>query len=115
MVSGGFEITDWNCGGEGFAGEVVEKFVPSKNILHSPHPNPFNLSTVISLELRDASFVKLAVYDLMGREVARVIDGFHSAGIYQRTFDGSRLSSGVYFARLKSVGFSQTVKMLLIK
>ena len=89
--------------------------VPRRFTIHSPYPNPFNPCTVISFELRDASFVELTVYDIAGREVARLVEGWRSAGIHQLTFDGSRLSSGIYFARLQADGFSRTRKLLLIK
>ena len=88
---------------------------PSEFALRTSYPNPFNPETVLSFELRAASFVELAVYDIQGREVARLVDGFHSAGMYQRTFDGAGLASGVYFACLQAEGFSQTRKLLLIK
>ena len=100
----------------GWDGEEAPAYThPSSFILHPSSPNPFNPSTVISFELRDAGFVNLVIYDVSGREVARLVDGFQPAGMYQRTFDGSELSSGVYFACLKAEGFSQTRKMLLIK
>ena len=108
-------VHDWYFWGEGFEGEIIESYVPRKNALHSPYPNPFNPATFINFELRDAGLVSLIVYDVQGRIVANLIDGFQPAGIYQRTFDASDLSSGVYFACLKAEGFSQTQKLLLIK
>jgi len=84
-------------------------------MLHPAYPNPFNSSTIISFELQSASFVELVVYDVMGREAARLIDEFKTAGTYEVTFDGSELASGVYFARLNAGEFMQTRKMLLLK
>ena len=89
--------------------------IQSDYALMNLYPNPFNPSTVLSFELRAASFVKLAVYDIQGREVARLADGWHPAGIYERTWNASEMSSGVYFARLNANGVSQVRKLLLVK
>jgi len=88
---------------------------PSSFILHPVHPNPFNASTVISYQLQADSYVELKVYDVMGREVARLVEGYRSAGAYKVVFDGGELRSGVYFTRLTTEGFHQTQKLLLIK
>ena len=106
---------DWLCSGEPFLQEAPSSIHPSSLILHPSTPNPFNAETVISFELRAASFVELVVYDIQGREVARLVDGFQPAGSYERKFRPLGLSSGVYFARLKAGGFSRTQKLLLIK
>ena len=79
------------------------------------YPNPFNSETNLLFSLPKAGKVTLAIYNIQGREVARLINGFQPAGTYQRTFDATDLSSGVYFACLKADGFSQTRKLLLIK
>ena len=81
----------------------------------SASPNPFNPSTVLSFEMRDASFVKLTIYDIAGREVATVIDGFKNDGLHSVTFDGSDLASGIYYARLQAGEFVKTQKMVMMK
>ena len=81
----------------------------------SSYPNPFNQHTVLSFEMRDASFVNLTIYDITGREVAKLVDGIKPAGSHQVVFDAEGLTSGVYFARLEVGDFSQTRKILLIK
>ena len=83
--------------------------------LYPPYPNPFNPSTAISYQLQAASFLKLAVYNIEGREVAKLVDGYADAGFYETVFDGSGLTSGVYFARLEANAFRQTQKLLLLK
>lgn len=95
--------------------EKVDSELPRQHALKSVHPNPFNPTTAISYQLKAHSFVKLVVYDIKGREVARLVDGYRSAGRHEITFNGSELSSGLYFARLQAEGFSQTKKMLLVK
>jgi len=59
--------------------------------------------------------VNLAVYDMLGREVAVLVDGKREAGVHEVTFDGSRLASGVYFYRLKAGDFVATKRLLLLK
>ncbi|NQS96835.1 MAG: T9SS type A sorting domain-containing protein [candidate division Zixibacteria bacterium] len=107
----------WICSGESFPGEdiIAEEALPEKFALHSAFPNPFNPVTNLTFDLPAAGKVSLIVYDIIGREVARMVEGFQPAGVYQRTFDASGLSSGIYFARLQADGFSQTRKLLFIK
>ena len=79
------------------------------------YPNPFNPTTVVSYELRVASRVNLSVYDVAGRQVAELVDGWRDAGGHEIAFDASHLPSGIYFARMTSGGQSQTTKLLLTK
>ena len=81
----------------------------------SVFPNPFNARTVTSFKLQVSSYVNLTVYDIAGREVARLVDGMQNAGQHQVVFDAKDLTSGVYFARLTAGDFRQTRKMLLVK
>ena len=88
---------------------------PIKFALYPAYPNPFNPETIIGFELQAASCVKLLIYDIQGREVARLVNGFKPAGMYEVVFDGAELASGVYFARLEAGEFRQTRKILLVK
>ena len=83
--------------------------------IHNSYPNPFNASTVISFELRVSSQVKLAVYDIAGREVAVLAEGSYPAGIHQAEWDAGDMASGVYFAMLEAGGMKQVRKLLLVK
>ena len=78
-------------------------------------PNPFNPSTAISYQLTADSYVKLAVYDVTGREVALLAEGYKAAGVYETVFNASHLSSGIYFARLITGDITQTQKIMLVK
>ena len=88
---------------------------PYKFTFHPAYPNPFNMATNISFETAKSGDVSLAIYDIQGKEVARLIDGYRSAGAHQVDFDGSGLPSGVYFARLRAGDYEQTQKVLLVK
>lgn len=91
--------------------------IPTEFRLEQNYPNPFNPSTVIKWQLSVGSFVTLKVYDLLGREVATLVNEFKQAGIYNSQFStqNSKFNSGVYFYRLQAGNFVQTKKMLLIK
>ncbi len=87
----------------------------SENILYNNFPNPFNPVTRIRYDLPRSGSVRLAVYDVMGREVEMLVNERQTAGSYEATFDGSGFASGVYFYRLTAEGYSETRKMLLIR
>jgi len=89
--------------------------VPSHVKLASSYPNPFNPSTVIKFSVPVKGPVTLTVYDVRGNVVAAIVDEVMSMGTFERTFDGSTLSSGTYFYRLQGNGFSETGKMQLVK
>ncbi len=88
---------------------------PSEYALNGCYPNPFNPATTISFELRDAGSVKLTVFDIAGREVASLVNGYLEAGPQNVTFDAHHLPSGVYFARIDAGEFTAVEKMVLMK
>jgi len=88
---------------------------PGEYLLHGATPNPFNPITTIRFELRDASFVKLSVSDISGRQVAELVNGWRDAGIHEVTFDGSGLASGFYVYKLTAGDFHAAGKMALMK
>jgi Secretion system C-terminal sorting domain/Beta-propeller repeat len=88
---------------------------PSKYSLSQNYPNPFNPSTNIKFDIPKASFVKLSVYDVSGREVTSMINSELQTGHYEYTFDGSKLTGGVYFYKLQAGDFVETKKMILVK
>ncbi|MBX7045433.1 MAG: T9SS type A sorting domain-containing protein [Ignavibacteria bacterium] len=90
--------------------------VPDKFVLEQNYPNPFNPVTIISYRLHIAEFVSLKIFDVSGREVARLIDNeFKQADSYSIQFNAENLSSGVYFYSLETEGFKDTKKMILVK
>lgn len=103
----------FTIGTVGITGNTNE--IPVEFKLYNNYPNPFNPATKIKFDLPNASKTKLFVYDILGREVSRILDGELKAGKYEVDFDASNLPSGVYFYRLATSGFTDTKKMLLIK
>ncbi len=83
--------------------------------LKQNYPNPFNPTTNIKYNIPVASNVKLAVYNVVGEEVAVLVNGFVQEGFYEVTFNASSLPSGVYFYKLQSGNLVQTNKMMLLK
>ncbi|HEX7342773.1 MAG TPA: T9SS type A sorting domain-containing protein, partial [bacterium] len=105
----GWALLGWE---EELAAEII---LPTHYDLHRNFPNPFNPTTMLIYDLPEAGNVLLSVYDLIGREVVKLVDGYRSAGTHQAFFDGDNLSSGVYFAVFKVNNFSKVQKMLLLK
>jgi photosystem II stability/assembly factor-like uncharacterized protein len=93
----------------------ISSDVPSDYSLHQNFPNPFNPTTSILYELPKKGFVKLVIFDALGRELETLVKEKQSAGTYEATFNASQYSSGVYFYRLTTDGFSETKKMILLK
>jgi hypothetical protein len=91
------------------AGAVTE-YALSQN-----YPNPFNPSTQISFDVKQAGFVTLKVYNMVGQEVASLVNGSMSQGHHAVTFNAANLPSGLYVYRMEAPGFTDTRKMLLMK
>ena len=83
--------------------------------LSQNYPNPFNPTTKIAYSIPKTSFVKLKVYDILGREVATLVDEEKSAGNYKVNFDGSNLTSGIYLFKIQVGNYSSVKKMILLK
>ncbi|MFZ1704573.1 MAG: T9SS type A sorting domain-containing protein, partial [Saprospiraceae bacterium] len=79
------------------------------------YPNPFNPSTKIKYQIATSNPVSLKIYDVLGNEVASLIDEIQPSGNYEITFDARSLSSGTYFYKLQAGDFIETKKLLLIK
>jgi hypothetical protein len=99
--------------------QTVE-LVPASFKLNQNYPNPFNPSTVISYQLASMSKVRIKVYDVLGKEIATLVNGQKPAGNYQVVWDGTdnfgnKVTSGVYFYRIDTDNFVQTKKMILMK
>ena len=98
-------VTDVNLEGE----------IPTVYGLKQNYPNPFNPSTVISYSLPESGLVSLKVFDILGQEVADLVNQIKSAGVYEVSFDASNLTTGLYIYRMEAGNFTETKKMLLVK
>jgi uncharacterized delta-60 repeat protein len=88
---------------------------PSEYSLYQNHPNPFNPTTVIQYSIPNGAYTSLKVYDVLGREVATLVDEFKAADRYEVLFDASNLPSGLYLYRIQSGKFVSVKKMILAK
>jgi hypothetical protein len=89
--------------------------LPVDFALNQNYPNPFNPVTKISYSLSQPGLVSLKVFDMLGKEIATLVDGFQNAGNHAAEFNASRFASGVYFYRIEQSGNSITKKMTLLK
>lgn len=94
---------------------VQEVQLPTDYQLMQNYPNPFNPTTNISFSIPSDGQVSLAIYDVLGNEVAQLENGYKSAGNYSYSFDATNLTSGIYFYTIRSGKFLETKKMLLMK
>lgn len=94
--------------------EVAFGNVPSDYSIGS-FPNPFNPTTTINYQLPKDGMVTIKVYDIIGKEVATLVNEQKSAGYYKVDFDASRLTSGVYICSIQASSFNKSIKLLLTK
>ncbi len=89
--------------------------MPEDYQLFQNYPNPFNASTRITYYLPEAGTVKIALYDICGRQVTELANNWHAAGYHEISLNGSRLASGVYFYRISAGNYNAVRKMVLLK
>jgi hypothetical protein len=91
------------------------ELVPSSTVLEQNFPNPFNPSTTIKFTIAARQFVTLKVYDILGKEVASIVNEVLPAGTYSRTWNAASMPSGMYFSILKAGGVTETKRIVLAK
>ena len=96
------------------------QLLPEAFALHQNYPNPFNPSTTIRFDLPEATKVHLAVYDILGREVVRLVDGQLEAGYHQQVWNaqdrnGNEVPTGIYFVLVVTPEFRKSIKIVLLK
>jgi hypothetical protein len=96
------------------AGERVRELATDVHLLPN-YPNPFNPSTRIAYSIRTTQYITLKVYDLLGKEVATLVNGVQQAGIHYALFGGESLAGGIYVTRLFSHAGVESGKMMLLK
>jgi hypothetical protein len=92
-----------------------EKGLPARYSLEQNYPNPFNPATNVEFNLPATSQVQLRVYNMLGQEVATLVNGTVAAGRHTVSFDGSHLASGIYLYRLAAGSYVSTLKMVILK
>ena len=89
--------------------------LPTSYSLAQNYPNPFNPSTKIKYAIKESGFVTIKLFDIFGREVTKLVNTYQSSGSYEISFDGTNLTSGVYYYNININDFSATKKMLILK
>ena len=112
--SDGFGLAVLNENGLSAVEQINDELVKEYS-LDENYPNPFNPATKIRFSVPKTSDVNLLIYDILGNEIATLVNEVEQAGIYEVDFDASGLPSGIYFYRLTTPGFTQTKKMILLK
>jgi len=95
--------------------EEIAGTTPVEFALEQNYPNPFNPTTTIQFSIPEKAVVRLAIYDILGRQVTGLVNEERDAGTFKVNFDAARFASGTYFYRLEAGSFVQTKKMLLLK
>jgi len=120
IIWGGWGYGGLNSGAIYFNPAVIEikrisSLAPSAFFLFQNYPNPFNPVTKIKFEVPKSAFTKIIVYDILGREVATLVNEYLKPGTYEYEWDGNNLASGVYFYKLIAGDYQQCKKMVLVK
>jgi hypothetical protein len=100
---------------DGVVGVEDEETLPTEFALEQNYPNPFNPTTSIQYAVSNRQFVTLEVYDVLGNEIATLVNEEKPAGTYELTWNAEQLPSGVYLYQLKAGDYVNTKKMILIK
>ena len=93
----------------------MNELVPSEFFVSQNYPNRFNPSTKLCYTITQSGLVTLKVYDVLGNEVATLVNESKTAGEYEVEFNAATIASGIYFYRLQSGDFVETKKMILLK
>jgi hypothetical protein len=95
--------------------QLEEGEIPKTYNLYENYPNPFNPETKIKFDLPIDNYVMIKVYNILGKEIYTLVNDFKQAGRYLVSFNGSNLSSGIYYYKITAGNFEQVKKMILIK
>jgi len=108
-------IDDLGLGGFVGVKEIANRQAPTSYELMQNYPNPFNPSTKIEYSIPEESFVELKVYNLIGQEIATLVNQNQKAGTYRVDFNAEGMNSGIFIAKLNANGFTKSAKMTLLK
>lgn len=110
-------VSDWLNWGESFddLSGIAGTLNPDEYSISPAYPNPFNPETKLAFSLKESGQVSLKVYNIMGEEVASLIDGYMNSGVHEVVFNGANLSSGIYLYSINAGDFHAVKKMMLLK
>ncbi len=103
------------CGGLVGIEPIVSNAQPTGFSMSQNYPNPFNPVTIVKYQLPKAAYLKIMLFDQLGREAGVLFDGNQQAGYYQVAVDGTNLASGIYYCRITTESYTKVIKMSLIK
>lgn len=109
------DLGDWQLLESADSDLSANTVVPDNYSLSAPYPNPFNPETTLNYHLPNAGQISLNIYDIQGRNVRTLVDGWNGAGYHQAVFTANELSSGIYFAVFRAGNYSETRKLTLLK
>ncbi len=112
---GSFALIDDLSWGPAVGIQEISKTIPEIFELKQNYPNPFNPSTKINFSITEQSYVELIIYDLLGREIERLVSDNYSAGEYSVDFNADNLPNGIYIAKMNAGKYSKAIKMTLLK
>ena len=100
--------------------DLVTDQIPKQYALYHNYPNPFNPTTTIEYDMPKSEYVRLAIYDILGRHIRTLMDTRHQAGHFQTTWDGTDernmpVAAGVYFCRMEAKDFVKVIKLALVR
>jgi hypothetical protein len=113
--SGITNIHNYEISVNSVVGDITDYNNPSEFGLYQNYPNPFNPNTNIKYAINSRSYVRLIVYNSLGEEVSILVNEVRDAGNYEINFDGSALTSGVYYYRLTTEDYFEVKSMILLK
>lgn len=111
----GKSILKTTNGGEPIGIHAISTEIPKDFAMEQNYPNPFNPSTKIRFSLPERSFARLVIYDALGREITGLVNEELNSGVYETEWQAENYPSGIYFYRLVTDKFTETMKMILIK
>jgi hypothetical protein len=114
-AGGGAYVDDLSFGDFVEVREITETQAPSTYRLFQNYPNPFNPETKIEYSIPEESFVNLKVYNVIGQEVATLVNQHQKAGTYRADFNAEEMQSGIYIVKLTANKFTKSIKMTLLK
>ena len=115
ITNGSISNVNFDLGSPLIGINIINMSVPKTYTLNQNYPNPFNPSTNVKFEIPSGGLIKLAVYDILGREIETLVNENLAAGSYSVNWNASNYPSGIYFYRIETSNFTETKKMVLIK